>query len=36
VANDSDAEIRIAINTIQHEEKTPSFLDLPAFQPAYR
>jgi putative CocE/NonD family hydrolase len=35
LANDSDAEIRVAINTIHHDEKTPSFLDLPVFQPAH-
>ena len=29
LANDTSAEIRVAINTIHHDGKTPSFLDLP-------
>jgi putative CocE/NonD family hydrolase len=31
LANDTDADIRIATNTIHHSEATPSFLELPVF-----
>jgi uncharacterized protein len=33
LANDSDADIRVATNTIYHAEETPSFLDLPVLCP---
>jgi hypothetical protein len=33
VANDSDADIRVATNTIHHTEATPSFLELPVLRP---
>jgi len=29
MANDGDADIRVATNTIHHTEKTPSFVELP-------
>jgi hypothetical protein len=29
LANDSDADIRIAANTVHHAAATPSFLELP-------
>jgi putative CocE/NonD family hydrolase len=33
LANDSDADIRVATNTIYHAQATPSFLDLPVLHP---
>ena len=30
LASDTDADIRVAINTVYHSESTPSFLDIPA------
>src|SRR5215470_2248717 len=30
LANDGDADIRVAANIIHHGEKTPSFVELPA------
>jgi len=32
LANDSDADIRVATNVILHEEGHPSFLDLPVLR----
>lgn len=32
LANDSDADIRVATNTVHHAESTPSFLELPALR----
>jgi len=33
LANDSDADVRVASNTIHHAELTPSFLELPVLRP---
>jgi hypothetical protein len=33
LANDSEADIRVAANTIHHTEATPSFLELPLLRP---
>jgi hypothetical protein len=33
LASDSEANIRVATNTIHHAEATPSFLQLPVFRP---
>jgi len=32
LANDTEADIRIAANTIYHAEATPSFLELPVLR----
>jgi uncharacterized protein len=33
LANDTDADIRVATNTIHHAEKTPSFVEIPVLRP---
>ena len=33
LANDTEADIRVAANTVHHTEATPSFIELPVFEP---
>ncbi len=36
LANDGEADIRVAVNTIHHAEATPSFVELPSADPPMR